>query len=64
MSLSPPIEWLEHSAKAGHKLGMYIFALVLYRSNIGNINDDIAQGLLRKLEGTNEVGPTAMAWKN
>ena len=41
--LSPPIEWLEHSAKAGHKFGMYVFALALYRSNTDGGNDDIAR---------------------
>ena len=47
--LMPSIEWLEHSAKAGHKLGMYVFALMLYRSNIGGGNDDITRRLLREL---------------
>ena len=63
-SLTPPIEWLEHSTKAGHKLGMYVNALVLYRSNTSAGNDDIARHLLRKLEGTNEAGPAALPWKN
>ena len=63
-SLTPPFEWLEHSTKAGHKLGMYIFALVLYLSNIGGDNDDIARRLLRELEGAHEVGPAALPWKN
>ena len=60
----PPIEWLEHSTKAGHKLGMYIFALMLYRSNTSGDNDDIAQRLLRELEGADEVGLAALPWKN
>ena len=63
-SLTPPIEWLEHSTKAGHKLGMYVFTLVLYRSNTGGGNDDIAQRLLSELEGANKAGPAALPWKN
>ena len=50
MSLTPPMEWLQHSAEAGYKLGMYVYALVLYRSNIGGDNDDIARRLLRELK--------------
>ena len=64
MSLMPPIELLEHSAKTGHKLGMYIFALMLYRSNTSGINDNIAQDLLRKLEGAHKARLAALAWKN
>jgi hypothetical protein len=63
-SLTPLIEWLQHFAKAGHKLGMYVYALVLYRSNTSAGNDDIARGLLRKLEGANKAGPAALPWKN
>jgi hypothetical protein len=44
------MEWLSHSAEEGYKLGMYIYALVLYRSNTGGGNDDIARRLLRELE--------------
>jgi hypothetical protein len=58
------IEWLEHSTKAGHKLGMYVFALMLYRSNTGGSNDNIAGRLLRDLEGADEAGPAALPWKN
>ena len=64
MSLMPPIEWLEHSAKVGHKLGMYVFTLVLYRSNTSGGNDDIARSLLRELKGVGEAGPAALPWKN
>ena len=46
-SLTPPIEWLKHSTKACQHLGMYVFALVLYRSNTSSGNDDIGQHLLR-----------------
>jgi hypothetical protein len=60
----PPIEWLEHSTKAGHKLGMYVFALVLYRSSTGGGNDDIAWCLLRELAGVDEAGLAALPWKN
>ena len=63
-SLTPPIEWLQHSAKASHKLGMYVYALMLYRFNTGAGNDDIARRLLRKLEGAKEAGPAALPWKN
>ena len=59
-----PIEWLQHSAKAGHKLGMYVYVLVLYRSNTGAGNDDIARRLLRKLEGADKAGLAALPWKN
>ena len=63
-SLMPPIEWLEHSTKAGHKLGMYVFALMFYRSNTSGGNDDIARCLLRELEGVDEAGLAALPWKN
>ena len=59
-----PIEWLQHSTKAAHKLGMYIYALVLYRSNTSVGNDDIAWRLLRKLEGADKAGLAALPWKN
>ena len=62
--LTLPIEWLEHCAMVGHKLGMYVFALVLYRSNTGGNNDDIARRLLRELDGANETGRAALLWKN
>ena len=58
------MEWLQHSAEARYKLGMYVYALVLYRSNTGGGNDDIAQCLLRELEGVDEEGPAALPWKN
>ena len=60
----PPMEWLQHSAEVGYKLGMYVYALMLYRSNTGGGNDDIAQHLLRELEGTDEAGSAALPWKN
>jgi hypothetical protein len=63
-SLTSLIEWLQHFAKAGHKLGMYVYALVLYRSNTDADNDDIARGLLRKLGGANKAGSAALPWKN
>ena len=43
---------------------MYIYALVLYRSNTGDGNDDIAQRLLRELKGADEAGLAALQWKN
>jgi len=43
---------------------MYVFTLVLYMSNIGSGNDDIARRLLRELVGADEAGPTALSWKN
>ena len=63
-SLTPPIEWLQHSMEAGYKLGMYIYALVLYRSNTSGGNGDIARCLLRELEGADEAGLAALPWKN
>jgi hypothetical protein len=39
---------------------MYVYALVLYRSNTGVNNDDIARRLLWKLEGADEAGPAAL----
>ena len=63
-SMTPQMEWLQHFAKAGYKLGMYVYALVLYRSNTGGGNDNIARHLLRELEGADEAGPTALPWKN
>ena len=55
-SLTPPMEWFQHSVEVGYKLGMYVYALVLYRFNTSTDNDDIAQCLLRKLEGVDEAG--------
>jgi hypothetical protein len=63
-SLTLPMEWLQHSIEAGYKLGMHVYAIVLYRSNTGGDNDDIVQRLLRELEGTNKVGPATLSWKN
>ena len=63
-SLTPLMEWLQHSVEGSYKLGMYIYALMLYRSNTRGKNNDIARRLLRELEGPNEVGPTALPWKN
>ena len=63
-SMTPLMEWLQHSTEAGYKLGMYVYTLVLDRSNSGGDNDDIARCLLRKLEGVDEAGPAALPWKN
>jgi hypothetical protein len=54
------MEWLQHSTKAGYKLGMYVYALVLYKSNTGGGNDDIARRLLREPEGRSGADCTAM----
>jgi len=54
--MTPLMVWLQHSAKAGYKLGMYVYALVLYRSNTGGGNDDIARCLLRELKGADDAG--------
>ena len=62
--LTPLMEWLQHSVEAGYKLGMYVYALMLYRSNTGGSNDNIAQRLLRELEGGDEAGPAGLPWKN
>jgi hypothetical protein len=43
---------------------MYVYTLMLYRSNTGAGNDDIARHLLRKLKGANEARPAALSWKN
>jgi len=63
-SMMPPMEWLQHSAEVGYKLGMYIYALVLYRSHTSGGNDDIVRCLLRDLEGAIKAGPAALPWKN
>ena len=63
-SLMPPMERLQHSTEVGYKLGMYIYALMLYRSNTGGSNDDIAPRLLKQLKGADEAGPAALPWKN
>ena len=62
--LMPLMEWLQHSAEVGYKLGLYVYALVLYRSNIGSSNDDIALRLSRELEGADKARPAALLWKN
>ena len=43
---------------------MYIYALVLYKSNTGGGNDNIARCMLRELEGADEVGLAPLRWKN
>ena len=43
---------------------MYVYALVLYKSNTGTSNDDIARRLLRKLKGADEAGPATLPWNN
>jgi hypothetical protein len=43
---------------------MYIYALVLYRSNTSGSNDNIARRLLREFEGADEAGLAALPWKN
>ena len=43
---------------------MYVFTLVLYRSNTGGGNDDIARRLLRELKGVDKAGLVALSWKN
>jgi hypothetical protein len=43
---------------------MYVYTLMLYRSNTGAGNDDIIRRLLRNLEGADEVGSVALSWKN
>ena len=58
------MEWLQHSTEVGYKLGMYVYALMLYRSNTSGGNDDIARCLLRELKGANEAGLAALQWKN
>jgi hypothetical protein len=63
-SMKSLMEWLQHSIKVGYKLGMYVYALMLYRSNTDGGNDDIARCLLRELEGADEAGPAALPWKN
>jgi hypothetical protein len=43
---------------------MYVYVLMLYRSNTSTGNDDIARRLLRKLEGADKAGSAALSWKN
>ena len=50
--------------QGSYKLGMYVYTLVLYRSNTGGGNDNIARRMLRELEGADKVGPAALPWKN
>ena len=58
------LNMLERSAMAGHDVATFVLSLVLHRSNSGAGNDNIAQRLLRKVEG-DEAGPTAnVRWKN
>ena len=58
------MEWLQHSAEVDYKLGMYVYAPMLYRSNTGGDNDDNARRLLRELKGADEAGLAALLWKN
>jgi hypothetical protein len=58
------LDMLERSAAAGHDVATFVLSLVLHSSNSGADNDNIAQRLLRKVEG-DEAGPMAnVTWKN
>ena len=62
--LMPWLDMLERSTTVGHDVATFVLSLVLHRSNSSAGNDNIAQWLLRKVEG-DEAGPAAnVMWKN
>jgi hypothetical protein len=58
------LDMLKRSTKAGHDVATFILSLVLYRSNSGSSNTNIARWWLRKVE-CDEAGPMVnVTWKN
>jgi hypothetical protein len=58
------LDMLKRSTMAGHDVATFILSLVLYRSNSGSSNTNIARWWLRKVEG-DEAGPMVnVTWKN
>jgi hypothetical protein len=54
---------LRRTAEVGHKVAIFALALLLYRPNSGDGEDDEARRLLRMVEGP-EPGAPALPWNN
>ena len=59
----PCLDPLRRAVEAGHKVAIYALALLLYRPNSGDGDDDEARWLLRMVEGP-ELGALALPWNN
>ena len=64
-AIMPCLDPLRRTAEAGHKVAIYVLALLLYRPNSGDgdDNDDEARRLLRMVEGP-EPGAPVLPWNN
>ena len=54
---------LRHAAEAGHKGAIYVLALLFYRPNSGDGDDNEARRLLRMVEGP-KAGVPVLPWNN
>ena len=54
---------LRRAVEAGHKVAIYALALLLYRPNSGDGDDDEARRLLHMVEGPKSGAP-ALPWNN
>ena len=59
-AIMPCLDLLRRAAKAGHKVAIYVLALLLYRPNSGDGNDDKSRRLLHMVEGP-EPGALALS---
>ena len=62
-AIMPCLDPLRRAVEAGHKVAIYALALLLYRPNSGDGDDDEARWLLRMVEGP-ELGALALPWNN
>ena len=62
-ALMPCLDPLRRTTEAGHKLAIYILALLLYRPNSSDGDDDEDRRLLRMVEGP-EAGAPSLPWNN
>uniref|UniRef100_K3ZLW1 F-box domain-containing protein n=1 Tax=Setaria italica TaxID=4555 RepID=K3ZLW1_SETIT len=49
-STDPSLNELSRATAGGHNVGAYLYALMLYRKNVGTMNDNIAKMYIRHLE--------------
>jgi len=62
-AIMPCLDPLRRTAEAGHKVAIYVLALLLYRPNSGDGDDDEARRLLRMVEGP-KAGAPMLPWNN
>ena len=62
-AIMPCLNPLRRAVEAGHKVAIYALALLLYRPNSGDGDNDEAQRLLRMVKGP-ELGASALPWSN